>query len=75
MVSIDIVKTGRNIKRLRKEHGLSVLELAQRLSGQTPQAIYNWQSGRNLPTAENMIELSLIFNTPLEKLYCYELVS
>lgn len=75
MVSIDIVKTGRNIKRLREEHGLSVMELAQILSGQTTQAIYNWQSGKNLPTAENMIELSLIFNTPLEELYCYELVS
>ncbi len=51
------------------------MELAQILSGQTTQAIYNWQSGKNLPTAENMIELSLIFNTPLEELYCYELVS
>ncbi len=72
MFIIDIEGTGRNIKHLRQKAGLSVNDLAGYFPYQSQQAIYNWQQGKNLPTAENMLMLSKLFRTPMEEIYCYE---
>ena len=37
---INIVETGKNINRLRKENNLSIKELAEILGFTTPQAVY-----------------------------------
>lgn len=71
MISIDVQKTGRNIKRLCMERGLSVKALSAHFPYQTLQAIYNWQQGKNLPSPENMLALGMILDTPLEQLYSY----
>ena len=71
MIIIDLEGTGRNIKRLREELGLSVKNLAAYFPYQTPQAIYNWQQGKNLPAPENMLVLSRVFHKPMEDIYCF----
>ena len=45
MPTIDMVATGKNIKRLRKAAGISVRELQDVFGFRTPQAIYKWQRG------------------------------
>ena len=50
--TIDMVKTGQNIMRLRKENGLTVKDLQNIFGFTTPQAIYKWQRGAVLPTVE-----------------------
>lgn len=64
--TIDMSKTGQNIKRLRKEKGLSVKDLQNVFGFATPQAIYKWQNGTALPAIDNLVVLSAIFQTSLD---------
>ncbi|MCI8566467.1 MAG: XRE family transcriptional regulator [Lachnospiraceae bacterium] len=41
--TIDMIKTGQNIGRLRRQAGLSVKDLQDIFGFATPQAIYKWQ--------------------------------
>ena len=52
---IDIVATGRNIRRLRLEKGYSVNALQEYLGPSCPQGVYQWQAGRSLPSVDNPI--------------------
>ena len=58
---IDLQATGENILRLRKAAGYSVKELQQYLGFEQPQAIYKWQSGASLPSVDNLLALSELF--------------
>lgn len=49
MPTINMVKTGKNIVRLRELNGFTVKELQAVFGFSTPQAIYKWQSGVALP--------------------------
>ena len=53
--SIDMIKTGENIDRLRKKTGLSVKQLQDLFGFSTPQAIYKWQHGTALPSVDNLV--------------------
>ena len=48
---IDIVATGRNIRRLRLEKGYSVNALQECLGLSCPQGIYHWQRGKSISSA------------------------
>ena len=58
--AIDLMKTGQNITRMRKEAGISVRELQLMFGFASPQAIYNWQNGVSLPSVDNFIFLAAI---------------
>ena len=64
--TVDLVATGKNIEKLRKEAGLSVKELQNIFGFGTPQAIYKWQHGESLPTVDNLVALSAIFSVPID---------
>lgn len=64
--TIDMVKTGQNIARLRKQAGLSVKELQAMFGFATPQAIYKWQQGITMPTIDNLVVLATIFQVHIE---------
>lgn len=72
MPSIDMVATGENIARLRRENGLSVKELQDIFGFATPQAIYKWQQGVTLPTVDNLIVLASIFHVTVEDILVIE---
>lgn len=63
---IDVRATGQNIQRLRKARGLTVRDIQSYFGFEEPQAIYKWQSGRSLPTVDNLYALSALLNTPIE---------
>ena len=65
---INMVATGQNITRLRKQAGLSVANLQQIFGFTTPQAIYKWQRGVALPTVDNLVVLSAVFNTNINNI-------
>ena len=46
--TIDLMRTGANIVRLRKAAGLTVHDLQMVFGFHSPQAIYKWQNGDNL---------------------------
>ena len=65
---INMVATGQNITRLRKQAGLSVANLQQIFGFTTPQAIYKWQRGTSLPTVDNLVVLAAVFNTNINNI-------
>ncbi len=65
---IDIAETGKNIRRLRLERNLKVSDLQKYFNFVGPQAIYKWQKGESLPTTDNLVALSTLFDTPIEKI-------
>lgn len=64
--TVDLIKTGENITILRKEAGMSVKVLQEIFGFGTPQAIYKWQQGAALPTIDNLVVLSAIFEKSIE---------
>lgn len=66
--TVDLIATGKNIEKLRKEAGYSVKDLQELFGFGTPQAIYKWQHGVALPTVDNLVFLSVIFQVSLEEI-------
>jgi transcriptional regulator with XRE-family HTH domain len=63
---IDMVKTGQNIEKLRKQAGLSVKDLQEIFGFATPQAIYKWQQGAALPAIDNLVVLAAVLQVRLD---------
>ena len=70
--SIDLKKTGQNIKKMRKEAGVTVRELQIMFGFTSPQAIYNWQNGFSLPSVDNFIVLAAVLGTTIEEIIAIE---
>jgi transcriptional regulator with XRE-family HTH domain len=51
---------------MRKAAGMSVKELQDVFGFATPQAIYKWQHGTALPTIDNLVVLSAVFQTRID---------
>lgn len=65
---IDPIATGANIVRLRKERGMSVKEMQGFFGFEEPQAIYQWQWGKSLPSVDNLYALSTLFEVPMDSI-------
>lgn len=65
---IDMAQTGQNIKRIMQMKGLTVKDIQEFLELSTPQSIYHWFDGRNLPTVDNLYALSDLFHLPVDVL-------
>ena len=64
--TIDMIKTGQNIVRLRKAAGLSVKDLQDIFGFTTPQAIYKWQHGTTMPTLDNLVVRASALNVHVD---------
>lgn len=64
--TIDIMRTGANIVRLRKAAGLTVHDLQMVFGFNSPQAIYKWQNGAALPTVDNLIVLAALLHVRID---------
>ena len=63
--TIDMIRTGKNINRLRKQANLSVKDLQNIFGFATPQAIYKWQQGAALPSIDNLVVLAAVLQVSL----------
>ena len=70
--TIDMIRTGENINRLRRDAGISVRELQEVFGFATPQAIYKWQHGTTLPTIDNLVVLARILGVSMEDILVLE---
>lgn len=73
--TINMVKTGQNIIRLRKINGLSVKDLQDIFGFSTPQAIYKWQHGTALPTIDNLVVLAAVFQVHTDDILAIDLTA
>lgn len=69
---IDMVRTGQNINRLRKNAGVSVKDLQEVFGFNSPQAIYKWQHGTTLPTIDNMVVLARVLGVRIDDILVLE---
>lgn len=70
--TIDMVKTGKNISKLRQQRGMSVKELQNIFGFTTPQAIYKWQHGAAIPTIDNLVVLASVFQVHVDDILILE---
>ncbi len=68
---IDMIATGRNIDRLRRNAGMTVRDLQTVFGFSTPQAIYKWQRGDAMPTLDNIVVLAAVFGVTVEDILVF----
>jgi DNA-binding XRE family transcriptional regulator len=54
---VDVVKTGNNLKAIRKSKKIKVIDATNALELYSPQAIYKWERGECLPRVDTYIAL------------------
>lgn len=69
---IDQVKTGENIRRLRKQSGITVSQLQEYFGFDAPQAIYKWQKGQSMPSIDNLCGLCVFLKVPMERILVFD---
>ena len=72
MYRISKVETGRRIRRLMAEYGVTVREVQEEMELESPQAIYKWLKGKSMPTTENLLILAKLLRVPMEELVVTE---
>lgn len=70
--TINMTETGKNINSLRIKNHMSVKEMQQIFGFTTPQAVYKWIHGKNLPTLDNMVILAHVFRVTIDKIIVTE---
>ena len=65
---IDLQATGAQIKKIRKSRGFSVHDLQIFFGFDYPQAIYGWESGKCIPTVDNLLILAKLFHVEIGQL-------
>ena len=73
--TIDMVRTGENINKLRKQAGLSVRDLQNIFGFATPQAIYKWQQGAALPSIDNLVVLAAVLQVCIDDILVIDMVA
>lgn len=65
---IDLIETGKNIRRIREASGISVREIQKILGFTNPQAIYKWQKGECLPSIDNLVIIASVFGVTIDEI-------
>lgn len=60
--------TGRKIKRVCEERGLTVQDIQKKMKIGAHQSIYNWFNGKAMPSLDNYYTLCKILGVPMESL-------
>ena len=63
---IDKKATGHRLYRLIEESKMTYAEIAEYLGLQSPRIIYEWISGKKLPSTENLYNLADLFQVRME---------
>lgn len=71
---INMAATAANLKSFRIRSGYSVRELQGIFNFSTPQAIYNWEAGRDVPVIDNLIVLASVYGVTINDLVVTDLV-
>ena len=67
-ISINMEKTGDNIKRQIRERGYTIKEIMEITGITTEQAIYKWYSGKSIPSIEVQLILCRLLGIDINEL-------
>ncbi len=68
MIRIDNLRTGVNLRHFRKAAGYSVEQVCRQLDLSRQTTIYEWESGKQLPSLTHIAELAHIYNTTIDSI-------
>ena len=68
MIRIDNLRTGVNLRHFRKAAGYTVEQLCRQLDLSRQTTIYEWESGKQLPSLTHIAELAHIYNTTIDSI-------
>ena len=71
---LDLEATGKRIKTLRVSSMLSVKQIQSVFNFEHPQAVYNWESGKSLPSVDNLLVLADLFGVRMDEIVVYRTV-
>ena len=63
---IDMRATGTHIKVLMDARELSVQDVQNAMGLASPQAVYRWLRGSNMPSVDNLYALSRFLDAPMD---------
>jgi transcriptional regulator with XRE-family HTH domain len=63
---LDVDATGAKIKSLMKQRGITPRQLQVILNFPYVQTVYNWFSGKNMPTIDNLIVLAQVLGVTVD---------
>ncbi|MBR5126935.1 MAG: helix-turn-helix transcriptional regulator [Roseburia sp.] len=66
--TIDMKETGKHLKKLAQRSGYSVKDIQQYLNLSCPQPVYRWYKGDILPSVDNLLRLSELYQVHMEEL-------
>lgn len=69
---INADATGKQLKRIRKEHNFSVQDIQHQIGLISAQAIYKWERGQALPSLDNIVILARLYEVTLDDLLVIE---
>lgn len=72
MARISKAETGKNIRKLLAEYGITVRDVQEELELDSPQSVYKWLNGKALPSLENLMILSSMLDMPMEQILVME---
>lgn len=64
---MDQIKTGRFLREMRKEKGLTQEQLAEKL-GVSNRSVSRWENGRNMPDFDLVTEIAHIYEISIEEI-------
>ena len=67
MVTIDMKGTGNKIRDMRKKTGMTIKQI-QDACGISAAAVCKWQNGQALPSIDNLLILSVLWNVKMDDL-------
>ena len=67
--TINMIKTGERIRQLRVDHGYRVRDLQKMIGLESPQSIYKWERGANLPSFDNAFSVAWIYGISVDELF------
>ena len=62
---IDLSATGMHLKELMDARKLAVQDVQEAMGLASPQAVYRWLCGSNLPSVDNLYALSRFLDVPM----------
>ena len=63
-----MIETGKRLKKLAQRNGYTVKDIQQYLRLSCPQPVYRWYKGVILPSVDNLLRLSELYQVHMEEL-------
>lgn len=68
ITTIDLIKTGENIRKLVKEKNLSPRYIQIICGFTTPQSVYKWFYGKSMPNLDNLVILAGLLDVTIDEI-------